>query len=81
MNKFLEIHASEILNMLTAEWNMDEAIAYVRKEAWEDGLQEGWGKRNFEIAQNALAKGYPLDMIHDITGLDFNVIESLQAEK
>ena len=68
--------------MLTAEWNMEEEIAYVRKEAWEEGLekglQEGWGKGRVAIAKNALAKGYPLDMIHDITGLDLDVIQDIQ---
>ena len=80
--------------MLTAEWNIEEEIAYVRQEALEEGreeglekglkkgLQEGWGKGRkegcIEIAQSALAKGYPLDMIHDITGLDLDVIQDLQ---
>jgi len=84
MNKFLEIHASEILNMLTAEWNMDEAIAYVRKEAWEDGredgLQEGWEKGRVEIAQTALAEGLSAETIRNITGLDLDVIQGLQAK-
>ena len=99
MNEFLEIHASEILNMLTAEWSMEKEIAYVRKEAWEEGreeglerglqegreeglergLQEGRGKRNFEIAKSALAEGLSVEIIHNITGLDFNVIKSLQT--
>ena len=76
--------------MLTAEWNIEEEIAYVRQEALEEGreeglekgLQEGWGKGRkegcIEIAQSALAKGYPLDMIHDITGLDLDVIQDIQ---
>ena len=61
--------------MLTAEWSMEKEIAYVRKEAWE----EGRGKRNFEIAQSALAEGLSIENIHNITGLDLNVIKSLQT--
>jgi len=73
--------------MLTAEWSMEKEIAYVRKEAWEEGreeglergLQEGRGKRNFEIAQSALAEGATIEFVEKITGLDFNVIKSLQT--
>jgi len=29
--------------MLLTEWNMDEAIAVAREEAWEDGTENGVG--------------------------------------
>jgi len=61
--------------MLTAEWSMEKEIAYVRKEAWEEGREEGC----FEIAQSALAEGLSIEIIHNITGLDLNVIKSLQT--
>jgi len=77
--------------MLTAEWNIEEEIAYVRKEALEEGreeglekgLQEGWGKGRkegcIEIAQSALAEGATIEFVQKITGLDFNVIKNLQT--
>jgi len=37
------------------------------------GRQEGI----YEIARNALVKGLPIDVIHDITGLDIETLEQL----
>jgi len=33
-----------------------------------------------QTARNALAKGYALELIHDITGLDIQTIKTLQAQ-
>ena len=38
---FLEKHASEVLNMLFTEWNLDDALEVAREEAREDGRKEG----------------------------------------
>ena len=43
------------------------------------GRTEGVEKRNMEIALNALAKGYTLEQIHEITGLDMETIASLST--
>jgi hypothetical protein len=37
---FLEKYASEVLNMLFTEWNLDDAIAVAREEAREDTREE-----------------------------------------
>jgi hypothetical protein len=38
LREFLERHASEVMNMLTTEWNWDDA-----KEVWyNEGREEGW---------------------------------------
>jgi len=57
------------------EWNTEEAIAANREDAWEEGREETQG----EIARNALTKGIPLDVIHEITGLDIEAIRTIQA--
>jgi hypothetical protein len=51
--------------MLFTEWNWDDALA-VR---FEEGREE--------IARNALAKGLPLDIIGEITGLDIETIRNI----
>ena len=56
--------------MLLNEWNWDDALAVSR--------EEGWGERDIVIARNALAEGLPLELIHDITGLDIETITRLQ---
>jgi len=50
---FLEKYASEVLNMLFTEWNMDDALAVAREEASEDGRE----KRDNEILA-LIKKGY-----------------------
>jgi len=37
---FLEEHASEVLNMLFTEWNLEDAIAVAKEETWEDAQKE-----------------------------------------
>ena len=72
LKEFLETHSTEVINMLITEWNWDDALEVRYEEGRED--------RDEEIARNALAKGIPLDVIHDITGLDMETIKSIQAE-
>jgi predicted transposase YdaD len=60
------------MNTLMTEWNWDDALA-VR---YEEGLEEG----REAIAKNALAKGFSIESIHDITGLDITTIENLKSK-
>ena len=88
LKEFMEKNSSEVFNMLLNEWNWDDALAVSREEGieegWGKGVEEGWGKgreeEKEEIARNALAKGLPLELIHDLTGLDLEAIAGLQAE-
>ena len=73
LKEFLEEHATEVMNMLLTEWDWDTAFAVQRME----GREEGEGKKQWEIASNALAKGLPVDMISEITGLDIEAIAKL----
>jgi hypothetical protein len=40
LKEFLELHAAEVLGMLMTEFNLEDAIAVAREEAWEDGQRE-----------------------------------------
>ena len=42
--EFLEIHGSEVLNMILTEWNTEDAIAFAREEGREEGLERGFEK-------------------------------------
>jgi len=44
---------------------------------YQDGLLEGEMRGIKKTARNALAKGMPVDLIHDITGLEIETIEQL----
>jgi hypothetical protein len=50
----------------------------------EAGLIPEWLERDRiqgreNVARNAISKGLPIDVIHDITGLDVETIQQLQA--
>jgi hypothetical protein len=105
LKEFLELHSSEVVNMLFTEWNWDDALAVRfeegreegweqgreegweqgreegweqgREEGWEQGREEGWEQGREKIARNALAKGLPLDIIKEITGLDIETIRNI----
>jgi hypothetical protein len=76
LREFLKLHASEVLNMLYAEWNWDDALAVRYEEGREDGLEEG-RKEKLEIARNLLAKGSTPEFVHEITGLDMETIKNM----
>ena len=48
-----------------------------RAEGREEGMEKGRAEGLEEAARNALAKGIPLETIHEITGLDMEIIRSL----
>jgi len=85
LREFLELHATEVLNMLYTEWNWDDALAVRYEEGREDGLEEGKeegqeeGRFNekLEIARKSLAEGATFEFVHKITGLDMETIENL----
>jgi predicted transposase YdaD len=67
--------------MLMTEWDLGDAIAVAREEAWEDGRAEGRaeGQRNtLVIARNLLEEGSTPDFVQKITGLPPDEIERLQ---
>jgi hypothetical protein len=41
LKEFLELHSSEVFNMLFTEWNWDDALAVRFEEGLEEGLEEG----------------------------------------
>jgi len=41
LREFLEKHGTEVLNMLTKEWKLEDALAVRYEEGWEDGRKGG----------------------------------------
>ena len=60
------------------EWNMEDAIAFARKESWEDGWEGGLEKGRKETARNLLAEGSTPEFVRKITGLDLETIEKIR---
>ena len=57
LNEFLEIHASEILNMLWTEWSTEDAIAYAREEGREEGREDGREEGRFKGREEGIEAG------------------------
>ena len=76
-----------------AQWDMVSRLNYAQEKGEEIGLQKGeeiglqkgeeiglhkgQEKKALEIARNALGKGATLEFVHDITGLDIEIIKGL----
>jgi hypothetical protein len=66
LNNFLETHSSEVFNMLSTEWNWEDALEVAREEGWEDGHEEGMEKAHEEDRQyflELLNQGLTIDEI------------------
>jgi len=77
LKDFLKKHGSEVFSMLYGEYRLEDEIAVVKREAWEDGHAEAFEERNRTIARNALAKGSTPEFVQEITGLDLEIIRQL----
>ena len=69
LREFWENMSKEELNMLANEWDMKTALEVREEEGFERGVET--------VAVNALAKGLPFELIHELTGLDTETITSL----
>jgi len=58
--------------MLLTEWNWDDALEVAREEGLEDGLEL--------TARNALVKGFSVQTVQEITGLNLETIEEIKAK-
>jgi hypothetical protein len=73
LREFLQLHSSEVLNMLLTEWNTETWGEVQREEGREEGRKEG----REEVAKNALIKGASVEFISEITGLSTKTIQNL----
>jgi len=80
LKEFLERHASEVINMLMTEWNMEDALAVRYEEGIEAGKEDGKEEEKIIIAKNLLSAGSSYDFINKITGLDADTIIKISAE-
>ena len=72
LEQFLEIHGSEVVNMLLT-LSTEDAIAFAR----EEGLEDGQEKATLTIARNLLTEGSTPEFVQKITGLDLEAIQGL----
>ena len=82
LKEYLEVHASEVWNMIFGEYDREMDIAVNRREAREEGREEGeeigMNKEKLIIAKNLLVKGLTPEFVHEITGLSIEEIKEIQ---
>jgi hypothetical protein len=76
LREFLQLHSSEVLNMLLTEWKLEDALAVEREEGREEGREEA----KKEDAKNLLALGVSPVTVAKATGLDMETIKGLSAQ-
>jgi hypothetical protein len=87
MTAYLESRGSEVLTMLVAEWNWDDALRVAREEEREIGeeIGERRGEKRGEklgearLVRNMALKGRTAAHIADETGLALEYVESIVA--
>jgi hypothetical protein len=88
LKDFLELHGSEVVNMLITEWNWDTFIAVREREAREVGREEGEKKGRkegqekafrdmCEVARKMKSRGLSHEEIAELTSLSRELIETL----
>ena len=81
LREFWENMSQEEINMLANEWDMETALEVREEEGFEKGmgigLEKGVGIGVETVAANALAKGYSIEQVYEITGLDTETITGL----
>ena len=81
LQPFLSDHSSEVVNMLTTEFNLQDAILVWREEGLEEGLEKGREKGREEgreeIVLSMLRAGMTPETIAELTSLSLERIKDL----
>jgi predicted transposase/invertase (TIGR01784 family) len=78
-----EVERARLMSEYKYQLDMQSKLVHAKREARREGIQEGMKEGRQEekenTARNALARGYSIDAIHDLTGLDIEIIKSLKT--
>ena len=58
LSAFLTAHSTEVRNMLSREWNWDEAKEIWQEEAWEEGREEGREEADRKNGKKLITKSW-----------------------
>jgi predicted transposase/invertase (TIGR01784 family) len=78
--EYLKDHASEVVNMLVAEWDNETAMRISREEGIAEGEARGEAKKQREFAHKLLKRGTPIEQIIEDTGLSLADIIALREQ-
>ena len=77
LRQFLELHAKEVFNMLSTEWNPELAKEVWYEEGLEEGREQGALQEKLISAGNFKKLGVSTAIISQATGLSIEEIEKL----
>ena len=78
LKEFLEKNASEVMNMLLTEWNIDDYGEVQREEAMEEGLEKGISNTIFVI--RGLQNNLTVEQIAKKYDLSVSDIEKIKSK-
>ena len=81
MKEFLELHGSEVSNMLLSEWNMDEALEVTQEEAFADGVEYGLERGIEQGMELGVAQGETAEREKNIRALEGLLEPDVIADK
>lgn len=76
MREFLREHSGEVINMLTAEFDIEKYGRVQFKSGEKQGIEKGVEK----VAINAIKKNIPVEDVADMTGLTIEKIKELKDQ-
>ena len=79
LSDFLKTHSSEVINMLTAEWDINVARKVWEQEAWEEGREEGREEKNLETIIEMKNEGLTDDVIARVAKLSIEKIREIHS--
>ena len=68
---FWEKLTPEDINMIAAEFSLEMDLETERKKGYKEGLEK--------VAQNALAEGFPVELVSKITMMDIEKVRELSC--
>ena len=73
LREFLEIYGSDVINMLSMEWNLEDA-----QKVWKnDGIIEGTQKKAEKVAEKMLRRGTAIEIVAEDTELSIEKVEEI----
>ena len=82
LSDFFKTHSSEVINMLTAEWDINVAKRVWKQEAWEDGLEKGrkeGQQKEMQMVIEMKNEGLSDDLIARVTKLPIERIRDIHS--
>jgi hypothetical protein len=77
--EYLRKNSVEVINMLTEEWNLEDALEVRFTEGREEGRKDGRLEGIETAAKNALKAGATVEFVQQITGLNPQTIQQLSV--